>query len=265
MWSLLKITVEYYEKVETFQEQVLNLPYQQCMKYVSGNSNKIGKIFNIRKKSEIRILAFVWNWLSARIQRMDMVDNGWDQVLNGRFDQIQEDGCRMFHVKKLICNFQLKSTFSWCLPTTGYVKRLNEILWVSIIFGCTHVAKQQQIILRQNLINFFLSKAFTKWTSYHALYTKSEPKLGKFCSVKCPNWQKSRKIHLYKFFLRVPIAGYRKFSWSISYNPPTRRKRWVTRQDEVSQNEFFKTSPDVRLLDVEVFWLKGVFQIRPSW
>ena len=56
-----------------------------------------------------------------------MVDNGWDQVLNGRFDQIQEDGCRMFHVKKLICNFQLKSTFSWCLPTTGYVKRLNEI------------------------------------------------------------------------------------------------------------------------------------------
>ena len=102
--------MEYYEKVETFQEQVLNLPYQQCM------------------KSEIRILAFVWNWLSARIQRMDMVDNGWDQVLNGRFDQIQEDGCRMFHVKKLICNFQLKSTFSWCLPTTGYVKRLNEIL-----------------------------------------------------------------------------------------------------------------------------------------
>ena len=169
MWSLLKITVEHYEKVETFQEQVLNLPYQQCMKYVSGNSNKIGKIFNIRKKSEIRILAFVWNWLSARIQRMDMVDNGWDQVLNGRFDQIQEDGCRMFHVKKLICNFQLKSTFSWCLPTTGYVKRLNEILWVSIIYGCTHVAKQQQIILRQNLINFFLSKAFTKWTSYHAL------------------------------------------------------------------------------------------------
>ena len=164
------------------------------MKYVSGNSNKIGKIFNIRKKSEIRILAFVWNWLSAGIQRMDMVDNGWDQVLNGRFDQIQEDGCRMFHVKKLICNFQLKSTFSWCLPTTGYVKRLNEILWVSIIFGCTHVAKQQQIILRQNLINFFLSKAFTKWTSYHALKTKSEPKLGKFCSVKCANWQKSWKI-----------------------------------------------------------------------
>ena len=63
----------------------------------------------------------------CRIQRMDMVDNGWDQVLNGRFDQIQEDGCRIFHVKKLICIFQLKSTFSWCLPTTGYVKRLNEI------------------------------------------------------------------------------------------------------------------------------------------
>ena len=62
---LLKITVEYYEKVETFQEKVFYLPYQQCMKYVSGNSNKIGKIFNIRKKSEIRILAFVWNWLSA--------------------------------------------------------------------------------------------------------------------------------------------------------------------------------------------------------
>ena len=195
-----------------------------------------------------------------------MVDNGWDQVLNGRFDQIQEDGCRMFHVKKLICNFQLKSTFSWCLPTTGYVKRLNEILWVSIIYGCTHVAKQQQIILRQNLINFFLSKAFTKWTSYHALYTKSELKLGKFCSVKCPNWQKSRKIHLYKFFLRVPIAGYRKFSWSISHNPPTRRKKMGNKTGwSFQERVFIKTSPDVRLLDVEVFWLKGVFQIRPSW
>ena len=91
----------------------------------------------------------------------------------------------------------------------------------------------------------------------------SEPKLGKFCSVKCANWQKSRKIHLYKFFLRVPIAGYRKFSWSISHNPSTRRKRWVTRQDEVSQNEFFKTSPDVRFLDVEVFGWKEFFKSDP--
>ena len=86
----------------------------------------------------------------------------------------------------------------------------------------------------------------------------SEPKLGKFCSVKCTNWQKSRKIHLHKFFLRVPIAGYRKFSWSISHNPPTRRKRWVTRQGEVSKNEFLSRPALMLKLDVEVFWLKGV-------
>ena len=36
----------------------------------------------------------------------------------------------------------------------------------------------------------------------------SEPKLGKFCSVKCTNWQISRKIHLNKFFLRVPRRFY---------------------------------------------------------
>ena len=72
----------------------------------------------------------------------------------------------------------------------------------------------------------------------------SEPNLGKFSSVKCANWQKSRKIHLYKFFLRVPIAGYRKFSWSISHNPPIRRKKMGNKTGwSFQERVFIKTSP----------------------
>ena len=76
--------------------------------------------------------------------------------------------------------------------------------------------------------------------------------------------RKSRKIHLYKFFLRVPIAGYRKFSWSISHNPPTRIKRWVTRQGEVSKNEFL-SRPALMLdyLMLKFFGWKEFFKSDP--
>ena len=92
----------------------------------------------------------------------------------------------------------------------------------------------------------------------------SEPKLGKFCSVKCPNWQKSRKIHLYKFFLRVPIAGYREFSWSISHNPPTRRKKMSNMTGWSFQDEFL-SRPALMLdyLMLKFFGWKEFFKSDP--
>ena len=118
----------------------------------------------------------------CRIQRMDMVDNGWDQVLNGRFDQIQEDGCRMFHVKKLICNFQLKSTFSWCLPTTGYVKRLNEI------FPSYMGALTWKNSSRLSFVKIWL-------TSFWARLLQNELHTTHYIQNQSPNWENSAPLN----------------------------------------------------------------------